>query len=411
MIRRKLIQFIRYITRLNLGWFLFNWMTNRKYERIEFASIEEISHKYPDRVENIIENNNTVSYAPPAFELKVHPDNILQHIEGYKNKMVIIKDVVVVGGSNLIMTDHSTGIYDLKFNDRNNNISFSDQLFGYYTSNYAIIDNEDEIGLVHKGIMLAGNYSFNYYHWMMEFIVKIKIIDESTIAPEIPIILDRVCVDVPQYKELIDLLNIFNRQYIILDKFKRYRVDELYYVSPVNLIPPSFRNIKTIKPDDFLFHLETIDYLRKSLLLKQSNIETPELVYVSREKASSRRVFNENKVFDELSKLNFVKVCPEDMTLTDQIRLFNHARFIIGGSGAAFTNLIFCSKGCNIIILTNYKFPISIFSTISYYLHLNLVYLTDETLDLRMMKSLHDRFNINTDHLTRLILQMMKNSL
>lgn len=74
-------------------------------------------------------------------------------------------------------------------------------------------------------------------------------------------------------------------------------------------------------------------------------------IYVLRKKntSSGRRLLNEDKLINELTKLGFKTFCPEDYSLEDQISIFSMAETVIGVSGSALLNCIFCKKNTNII--------------------------------------------------------------
>ena len=159
----------------------------------------------------------------------------------------------------------------------------------------------------------------------------------------------------------------------------------------------------TINAEDVLFNLPALEYLRSNLLRVASKSSFPKRIFISRSKAGKRRKYNENEVFDVLKKHGFVTVHPEKYSIVDQIAMFNNAEFIAGGSGAAFSNLLFCQKSCKVIIFTNYKAPLSIFSTISSYVGIDMVYLSDDSKTIDDMKDVHDSFTINKDRLNEIV--------
>lgn len=120
-------------------------------------------------------------------------------------------------------------------------------------------------------------------------------------------------------------------------------------------------------------------------------------------KASGRRKFNEAEVIDVLQNFGFETVFPEELSFSEQISLFSHADFIIGGSGAAFTNLLFCNTSCKVIIFAKNTLPFSGFSTIASFVGFDLVYLTESSSYGEKNDNLHDSFVINTNKLIELI--------
>ena len=76
---------------------------------------------------------------------------------------------------------------------------------------------------------------------------------------------------------------------------------------------------------------------------------------------------NENEIMDILKPYGFVSISPECLTFEEQVSLFHGAKWIIGGTGAAFTNVLFCSEGCKILCIraTNIRTLYPEFTTMS----------------------------------------------
>jgi len=71
----------------------------------------------------------------------------------------------------------------------------------------------------------------------------------------------------------------------------------------------------------------------------------PERIFFRRGAVSQRRVLNESEVEQKLvDKFGFVAVESGAMTVFEQINLVKNAKIIVGGHGAALTNLIFATK-------------------------------------------------------------------
>lgn len=71
-------------------------------------------------------------------------------------------------------------------------------------------------------------------------------------------------------------------------------------------------------------------------------------LYLSRSKASKRRILNENELFKILQQNNFEIIYAEDLTYQEQVKLFYRATHIVAPHGAGLTNILF-SKNCSIL--------------------------------------------------------------
>ncbi|MCL2860753.1 MAG: glycosyltransferase family 61 protein, partial [Oscillospiraceae bacterium] len=79
----------------------------------------------------------------------------------------------------------------------------------------------------------------------------------------------------------------------------------------------------------------------------------------------------------------------------------------IGGSGAAFTNLLFCSNSTKVIFLSRGYFYFTDFSTVASALGVFALYLTEEDTNKNMIRgSFHDPFEINLSYLKAQLIEL-----
>lgn len=71
-------------------------------------------------------------------------------------------------------------------------------------------------------------------------------------------------------------------------------------------------------------------------------------IYISRRKASRRRLLNEDAVLEKLLPLGFEVLVCEEMAPAEQVKAFSQAHTIVAPHGAGLTNLIFAPEGCRI---------------------------------------------------------------
>jgi capsular polysaccharide biosynthesis protein len=82
------------------------------------------------------------------------------------------------------------------------------------------------------------------------------------------------------------------------------------------------------------------------------NTAGPKRIYISRQK-SKRTIVNPEQVEPILQNYGFEEVFCEDLSITEQIRLFSRCEVILGAHGAGTMNTIFASKGTRLIELYN----------------------------------------------------------
>ena len=74
-------------------------------------------------------------------------------------------------------------------------------------------------------------------------------------------------------------------------------------------------------------------------------------VLISRRQSSRRRCLNEDQVLAALAPHGFQRHCLEDLSVSEQLRLFAESVLLVGPHGAGFTNLVACSSQASIIEL------------------------------------------------------------
>jgi capsular polysaccharide biosynthesis protein len=74
-------------------------------------------------------------------------------------------------------------------------------------------------------------------------------------------------------------------------------------------------------------------------------------LYISRDRAKRRKITNEDDVFELLASKGFEKVSLENLTLKNQVKLFQEALVVIGCHGAGLANIMFMQKNQTVIEL------------------------------------------------------------
>lgn len=319
---------------------------------------------------------------------------------------VNIENCKIIGQSNIILTKNKYLLYDYLAEKSKSYVNITDKgLFLFlnkvihFGKSYLLNHLGVSKDVIDKGIMLSGNFSDNYYHFVFEFLVKFDLISKAKIEKEIPIILDSIVKEIPQFKELISIFNEEKRKIIYIDRQILYSINELHYFSFINEVPPNLkRKTNEIKSTDYAFDIKSILYLRSTVFKYFNNnlSSTPKKIFISRKNCSKRRN-NEQDFYPILKKFGYVTVSPENLTLKEQFLYFSNAEHIIAGSGAALTNIIFCKPQCEILVFQSIHADITVFSSIAAYTELNMIYLTP----LNQTTKSHPDFNISIELLEK----------
>jgi capsular polysaccharide biosynthesis protein len=203
--------------------------------------------------------------------------------------------------------------------------------------------------------------------------------------------------------EILSIFNTNNRSVVSIKKGVVYYVGQLYNISSVNIIPPNYQYYDCVRSSDYLFNKESIEFIRTMLLRKTSKNQYHKRIYLSRRKASLRRRFNDDEIEKLMIKYGFVTMYPEDYTVIEQATMFNEAEIIVGGTGAAFANIVFCNPKCKALCLTNYDLPLSFFSTIASIVGMQLFYIFATEYDSTKKMNMQDDFIIDVTKVEQLI--------
>jgi capsular polysaccharide biosynthesis protein len=93
--------------------------------------------------------------------------------------------------------------------------------------------------------------------------------------------------------------------------------------------------------------------LAKEVVEKLNKVER---IYISRSRASYRKVINEAEVTDFLEELGFQNVILESMTVSEQILVFSSAKVVVAPHGAGLTNTVFCQPKTKVIEIFSPKY-------------------------------------------------------
>lgn len=260
---------------------------------------------------------------------------------------------------------------------------------------------------IDEGIMISGIFAFNYYHTLLENYIKILACEKAGIPVSVPFIVDSVYKKYESYQEILKALNTTGREIISIDKKECVKVSKLYSVGPVNILPPQAKDIRNTRAEDVVYDVNYLKELRGRLLQLKSERQFSKRVFISR-KGNTRRSWNEEAVFELLKREGFQQYSPQDLSFAEQISLFNNAEFIIGGSGAALSNLLFCSKGCKVICVYSERVNIPVFSTLAYMNGATMRYVVGNPIKGSSVSNTHSDFTVDTSEVQRVLRNMLE---
>ncbi|GAU09368.1 glycosyltransferase family 61 protein [Desulfoplanes formicivorans] len=269
----------------------------------------------------------------------------------------------------------------------------------------AIIDTTIDFE-IDCAIFLGGNGSWNYYHWMIEILPKLYYYEK------IGILRDGVTILVPEEAKKIDsfnkmlkeALNGYNVNLIYMKSGSVYKVGSLKTVTTANNVVFNCRRL--IFDINFcFFRKDALEYTKKNAIqsipfnYKFNKSKICKKIFLAR-KESSNRNYNQKEIQIVLQNFGFKTIFMEDLTLQEQIIAFMQAEFIIGPSGAAWTNIIFCRPGTKALSWLPEKIKnFSVFSSLAVYSKVNMYFFFCKSYS----NYLHGRYYVSPKELKNLI--------
>jgi hypothetical protein len=266
-------------------------------------------------------SNNKFNYygnTPYWFEFQnIQPRKI--GFSEFNNSIVIGKGIVLNHQGNVIL--ESTIFQKEYLNKLNNNHLI---LFKSFLRSKSI----------EKAIVLSNYLDKNYYHWVMESLGRLAMVDEKELK-DYTIVVD---VNAPKFvtESLIFLFEL-DKSKIFYNSNKKIEVS--------SLLVPSF----PITRDDStnwtnIYFPEVIQKLNEISLNRTYKEAAKTNFIISRKNATQRRIINSETFFERYSDLNFKIFFLEEMNFKEQMQLFRNANIVISTHGAGLVNLLFSEE-------------------------------------------------------------------
>jgi len=333
---------------------------------------------------------------PLAFPEEDRRYLVVPH-ERYVFPEILVAEVpgaMVHGGSNLVLAGDVVLHHDLYDFPRD---STSEELHGR-----TLIDPKrgrirwflhDEVPEhMSRAAAFADACAPNYAHWLTEVLPRIAMFCAEERFAKVPLI-----VDAGLHRNLMESLLLVaggEREIVCLPIGRAITVDQLYITAACGYVPFGRRNTKLVGHSHGVFSPVALEKVRARLIeaARQSGgVELPEKIYLRRT-SGTRKVTNVAEIEKLLVSHGFAIVEPEKLSFLEQVRLFSNAKKIVGSSGAALANIIFCRPGTEINIF------ISAFSNTSYWYWQDIACATGNVVKYFFGKALQNsKVNIHSD--------------
>lgn len=333
----------------------------------EFLFLEIRSIISSASVYHVVRNSEkTTVYIPSSIEMN---NGICYEYDCPELYIAELKDVYVVGETNIIGDDNFF-YNNLVFYDENRiDISYGDLICHF--DNNVIVAARDIKKKLRAAICLvqAGNY--NYYHFFIETLSRLVLVDEVDEYRKLPILVDSVVMNNKNFCELLHKCNKYGHEIIWIGKNEHYTVEHLIYASSAVFMPGNLKNRELIKLDDFMMSGWLLRILKSRCQSELSGAVHKRRIFVSRKNTTNSRLINEKEVIKFFVEFGFDVVFPEELSVSEQSYLFASADIIVATSGAAMANILFCEPGTTVVCIIPREHNFYLYSSMANLLGMN----------------------------------------
>lgn len=219
-----------------------------------------------------------------------------------------------------------------------------------HDNKFAVYASSHEAVQIDRAFFLGGNGSWNYYHWTLELLAKLKYFLSTEIAKtDIKIILPDHAKNIESFSVMLEIILKNAYKFVYISRNQVANVKEIYTITTPSNVVFNTSYGKSFKKNYLFYDKESIGFIRETILSSAQynafveNIkETKSFkkVYLAR-KDNAVRSYNQAEVLDSVVKQGFVPIYLEELSFLEQVHLFQNADILIGASGAAWTNIIY----------------------------------------------------------------------
>jgi capsular polysaccharide biosynthesis protein len=198
-------------------------------------------------------------------------------------------------------------------------------------------------GSIETGILLSGRNDSNWFHWLIEYLPRVIMADQSIDATIPLLITNRIPAT-----GLEALATLTSRPVIEIDASVSQRVNTLLVVAP----PVQILDTTKVPWQDGL-SMNPAPLLAMREAWRISSHERPTRRVFLRRNSPHRGLLNEAALAKIAEKHGLEIVDPGSLNFAKQVELFSSAELLVGASGAVMANYLLLSAGSRVIGLTS----------------------------------------------------------
>jgi hypothetical protein len=167
----------------------------------------------------------------------------------------------------------------------------------------------------------------NYWHFHNDILGQLALADAAGLDVATPVLVSKKLYDMPFFQEVLSMSpSLQARNWVVQGEGENIQLEEAHFFN-------TFAN-----------HRENFDGVLRYIGFQESLRQEPagnRRIFVGRKRDRGRSISNLDEVLEVLKKYDFDYVECDDLSVRQQIDVFQHAGCIIGIHGAALTNIIY----------------------------------------------------------------------
>jgi 2C-methyl-D-erythritol 2,4-cyclodiphosphate synthase len=209
---------------------------------------------------------------------------------------------------------------------------------------------DPDIERIDEAAIFTDALSANYAHFMTEVLPRIAMFVKHA-PPGLPLL-----IDAGLHANIMAAIRCVvgeERTLILLNKGKRIRVGLAHVISNCGYVPferrPGTQQLSGHSQGQF--SPAALHAVRDAVWGTLGTADCAGRYLYIRRNSGYRNVVNAQELEDALVRLGFEVVEPEKLSFAQQVETFSAAKVVVGATGAAFANLIFCKPDTRIVIM------------------------------------------------------------
>ena len=192
-------------------------------------------------------------------------------------------------------------------------------------------------------LTLGFDHPNNYGHWLADCCGKLALLKKTEVKPDYYI----VSQEQPFQKIWLQILGI-EKEKIIEANNNLYSAENLIFTELIW----SANTYEITQYVDGYFTFKRLwmpKFIGEMYSEYRENTKPEKNIYISRANSYRRRVINESEITEVLQKYDYEIIYIDDISVTEQIKIFSQAKKIIGISGAGLANIFFAPANCKLL--------------------------------------------------------------